>query len=104
MVGTVVARGVAHRLVFGLPQRVIARIPDSLTLSGRTLTQLIPIVWRNYARAEFETGTEAASAEHADVERHPLKEVSLSLSLFVCCMCYVCVVHLLPHRVSLCKG
>ncbi|ELR25578.1 uncharacterized protein ACA1_099360, partial [Acanthamoeba castellanii str. Neff] len=32
-----------HMLVFGLPQRVIARLPDSLSLSGRTLTQLIPI-------------------------------------------------------------
>jgi hypothetical protein len=79
--------------VFGLPQRVIARIPDSLTLSGRTLTQLIPTVWRNYARAEFETGTEAASADHADVDRQPLKEV-----------CCVLCMRVLPHRVSLCEG
>jgi hypothetical protein len=69
----------AVRLVFGLPQRVIARLPDSLSLSGRTLTQLIPIVWRNYARAGLEpsSSTESGtSASDADTTKpQPLKEV-----------------------------
>jgi hypothetical protein len=69
--------------VFGLPQRVIARLPDSLSLSGRTLTQLIPIVWRNYARAGLEPSSSAesgASDGNADADANttkpqPLKEV-----------------------------
>ncbi|ELR13343.1 uncharacterized protein ACA1_239800 [Acanthamoeba castellanii str. Neff] len=69
-------------LVFGLPQRVIARLPDSLSLSGRTLTQLIPIVWRNYARAGLEPSASAesgtsdgnADADADTTKPQPLKE------------------------------
>jgi hypothetical protein len=101
------------RLVFGLPQRVIARLPDSLSLSGRTLTQLIPIVWRNYARAGLEPSASAesgtsdgnadADADADTTKPQPLKEVcSLATlrdshysfraySCVVCCVCVLCV-------------